>query len=141
VQNSQGLPPLTVDQILRWADACHNRTGRWPRQRDWREPIPGSGGETWGNVLQTVAVGLRGMPGTFTLFDLLAEHRRVRNVGNLPPLTEGQIFDWAEQFFAAHGRWPTVNGPVQVIPDCGGERWVNLDQALRTSAHRPTSQP
>jgi hypothetical protein len=28
-----GPPPLTVPQILAWADAFHARTGRWPKAR------------------------------------------------------------------------------------------------------------
>lgn len=78
-----------------------------------------------------IARGLRGLPGGETLFDLLAKHRGVRNVGRLPPLTEGQILAWADAYHAAHGEWPTCRCPEQGIPDTGGERWFNVDQALR----------
>lgn len=131
VRNPQDLPPLSVGQVLAWADAFFQKTGEWPKQKHWREPIPDSGGETWGNVIQAVAVGLRGFNGDGTLFDLLAKHRGVRNVGNLPPLTEKQILAWADSYFAAHGEWPTCRCPEQTIPDTGGERWFNLDQVLR----------
>ena len=30
VRNVHGLPPLTEEQVLAWADAHHARTGRWP---------------------------------------------------------------------------------------------------------------
>jgi len=46
VRNSRDLPLLTVPQILAWADAFHARTGEWPKQKHWREEIPGSNGET-----------------------------------------------------------------------------------------------
>jgi hypothetical protein len=131
VRNPAGLPPLSADQVLAWADAFHARTGGWPKQRHWREAIPGSGGETWGNVIQAIARGLRGFPGGGTLSDLLAERRGVRNVGNLSPLTEGQIRDWVAAYFAARGEWPTCRCPDQDVPASGGERWFNLDQALR----------
>lgn len=131
VRNHADLPPLSLDQVLAWADAHHERTGEWPKQRHWPEDIPDSGGETWGNVIQAVACGLRGFPGTGTLFDLLAEHRGVRNVGRLPSLTDGKILEWADTHHAAHGEWPTCRCPQQVVPDTGGERWFNVDQALR----------
>jgi hypothetical protein len=131
VRNHADLPPLSVDQVLAWADAFHERTGEWPKQKHWPEVIPNSDGETWGNLIQAIARGLRGFPGTGTLFDLLAEHRSVRNVGRLPPLTEGQILSWAGAHHATHGEWPTCRCPQQIIPDTSGERWFNVDQALR----------
>jgi hypothetical protein len=131
VRNHADLPPLTTDQVLAWADVFHERTGEWPKQKHWPEVIPDSGGETWGNVIQAVARGLRGFPRGGTLFDLLAEYRGVRNVGRLPPLTERQILAWADAYHTAHGEWPTCRCPHQVIPGTGGERWFNVDQALR----------
>ncbi len=131
VRNPQDLPPLSADQVLAWADAFHARTGEWPKQKHWQEEIPGSGGETWGNIIQAIARGLRGFPGTGTLFDLLAEHRGVRNVGRLPPLTEARILAWADAHLAEHGEWPTCRCREQTIPGTGGDRWFNVDQALR----------
>lgn len=131
VRNHADLPPLSVNQVLAWSDAFHERTGVWPKQKLWPEVIPDSGGETWGNVIQAIARGLRGFPGGSTLFDLLAEHRGVRNVAHLPPLTEGQILAWADAHRATHSEWPTCRCPEQTIPETGGERWFNIDQALR----------
>ena len=131
VRNHADLPPLSVEQVLAWADAFHERAGEWPKQKHWPEVIPASGGETWGNVIQAIARGLRGFPGNETLFDMLAEYRSVRNVGHLPTLSEGQILGWADAHHAAHGEWPTCRCSEQGIPDTGGERWFNVDQALR----------
>lgn len=131
VRNIADLPPLSVQQVLSWADAFHEQTGEWPKHRHWPEPIPDSGGETWGSVSQAIAKGFRGLEGHTTLFDLLAEHRGVRNLGHLPPLTEGQILAWAEAYHAARGEWPTCRCFPQVIPETGGESWLNVDQALR----------
>ncbi|HMP03959.1 MAG TPA: hypothetical protein PKC45_15810 [Gemmatales bacterium] len=131
VRKHAHLPPLSVDQVLTWADAFHERTGEWPKQKHWPEEIKDSDGETWGNVIQAIAKGLRGFTGNETLFDLLARHRGVRNVGHLPPLTERQILAWADAHHAAHGEWPTCRCPQQIIPNTRGERWFNVDQALR----------
>lgn len=131
VRNPGDLPPLSVGRVLEWADAFHERTGEWPKQKNWREAIPGTNGETWGNIIQAIALGLRGFPGGSTLFDLLSEHRGVRNVGNLLALTEDQILAWADAFFARHGGWPTCRCQDQLIPGTVGERWFNIDQALR----------
>jgi hypothetical protein len=117
--------------VLAWADAFHERTGEWPKQRHWPEVIPESGDETWGNVIQAVARGLRGFPGTGTLFNLLAKHRGGRNVGRLPPLSERQILDWADAHHATVGEWPTCRCLQQAIPGTDSERWFNVDQALR----------
>src|SRR5207249_2777654 len=40
-RSSKGLPPLTVEQILAWADEHHSRTGNWPSVRGGA--IPGTG--------------------------------------------------------------------------------------------------
>jgi hypothetical protein len=131
VRNHADLPPLSVDQVLAWADAFHKRTGEWPKLKNWPEVIYDSGGETWGNVIQAIGRGLRGFTGNETLFDLLAKHRGVRNVGHLPPLSERQILAWADAHDATHDEWPTCRCLQQTIPDSGGERWLNVDQALR----------
>ena len=131
VRNPGDLPPLSVKQILAWADAFHERTGEWPKATNWREVIPDSGGETWGYVIHALDLGLRGFPGGGSLADLLAEHRGVRNLARLPPLTQEQILAWADAYFAAHGRWPTYRSPEQAIPGTAGERWRSVDEALR----------
>jgi hypothetical protein len=131
VRNIADLPPLTVEKVLSWVDAFHERMGEWPKQKHSSKVIPNSGEETWGNVIQALAKGFRGFAGGETLFDLLARHRGVRNLGHLPPLTDRQIMAWADAHHAAHGEWPTCRCQEQVIPNTSGERWVNIDQALR----------
>jgi len=69
-------PPLTVEQILTWADAHHARTGRWPS--DWSGPIPGAPGETWAKVHSALRAGHRSLPGGDTLARLLRRYGRVR---------------------------------------------------------------
>jgi hypothetical protein len=73
VRNPKGLPPLTVEQILAWADAHHRRTGQWPKVKSG--PIPESRGETWNGVDKALSRGRRGFSGGSSLFQLLARQR------------------------------------------------------------------
>jgi hypothetical protein len=126
VRNRHYLPPLTVPQILAWADAFHKRTGRWPTARSG--PIPGAGGETWLAVHEALYEGLRGLPGGSSLARLLEQHRGVRNIHALPPPTERKILRWARAHRRRNGAWPTGrSGPVLDAP---GETWANVTQAL-----------
>ena len=126
VRNIQNLPRLTVDQILAWADAHHERTKQWPGGKSG--PISGAPGEAWENVAQALLKGMRGLPGGTSLAVLLTEHRGVRNIQDLPELTVEKILTWADEHFERIGQWPTQNsGPVYGTP---GEKWGNIQQAL-----------
>ncbi len=127
VRNIQGLPPLTVKQILAWADAHHARTGKWPQHQ--AGPIPDSHGETWHAVNHALMNGRRGLPGGGTLADLLAEHRGVRNPANLPPLSVKQILAWADEHHQRTGQWPRSKTPG-TIEGTVGETWRAVDTAL-----------
>jgi hypothetical protein len=130
-RNRKRLPPLTQAQILRWIRAHHRRTGTWPRGDSG--PIPGSNGETWGAVEVALNHGQRGLPGGSTLPQLLAEHFGVRNIGQLPRLTDRKIRAWARRHRRRTGGWPTVDaGPVADAP---GETWLGVDVALK-QGHR-----
>jgi hypothetical protein len=65
-------PPLTVEQVLTWANAHQARTGAWPTRLSG--PVIGAQAETWANVNQALEKGLRGLPPS-SLYRLLAEHR------------------------------------------------------------------
>ena len=86
-------PPLTIKQILVWADNYHARTGEWPTTTSGH--ILDKLNEKWLNVDQALRLGLRCLPGGDSLARLLDRERGVRNLGNLPPLTEDQIVAWA----------------------------------------------
>jgi hypothetical protein len=77
----RGRPPLTVEQILAWADAYHGRTGRWPAAASG--PVEGAPGETWANVNAALSDGYRGLPGGDSLARLL-DRRRGRGPGRFP---------------------------------------------------------
>jgi superfamily II DNA or RNA helicase len=127
VRNIQSLPPLTQQQILAWADEHHRTKGEWPSVNSG--PIGGASGETWSAVNAALYQGHRELPGNSSLAQLLEEARGVRNRKNLPPLTENQILAWADAHHEQTGEWPKhTSGEVLGTV---GERWVNIDQALR----------
>ena len=46
-----------------------------------------------------------------------------------PSLTLDQVLAWGDAYHAENGHWPRrISGPIAGAP---GERWVNIDQALR----------
>ena len=122
-------PPLTIEQILAWADAYHRRTDEWPHERS-KGPVPGAPRETWRRVGGALETGGRGLPHGWTLARLLTEHRGVRNHRGLPPLTEKQILRWADAHHRRTGEWPTTKD--RDIPEAPGETWASVAHALRT---------
>jgi len=131
VRNIAALPPLTIPRILAWADAHHQRTGKWPNQHTGS--IDASPGDTWLAVDWALREGRRGLRGDSSLARLLAQKRGVRNRLALPPLTITQVLAWADRYHAKKGRWPAANsGPVEGVPD---ESWSSIEAALR-QGHR-----
>jgi hypothetical protein len=66
-------PPLTVAQILVWADAHHARAGTWPAARSG--PVERSPGESWRGLDRDLRHGFRGLPGGDSLHRLLRRER------------------------------------------------------------------
>ena len=125
---SRRKPPLTVKQILAWADAHRQRTGQWPQILSG--PVPWSRGETWQGIDTALRQGYRGLPGGSSLAKLLAEHRGARNKRGLPRLTVEQILAWADAHHERTGSWPqTTSGP---IPEAPGETWWAVNCALNS---------
>ena len=126
VRNTQHLPRLSTKQILKWADAHLQRTGRWPAP--YSEEIPDSGGETWNRIQAALFRGHRGFRGGITLAKFLDKHRGVRNTGDLPSLRSHQILRWADVHHKRTGKWPKDrDGHVLEAP---GEKWSAIDTAL-----------
>jgi hypothetical protein len=69
-------PPLTVAQILSWADAHQRRTGRWPRTTSG--PVPEAPGENWLGISAALRQARRGLTRFSTLARLLEQERGVR---------------------------------------------------------------
>lgn len=127
-RNRKRLPKYTIDQILKWADAHHQRTGRWPRNTDGF--IPGTRGETWNAVEMALSHGQRGLPGGTSLACLLAERRGTINRMAQPPLSVDQIRQWIDCFHREHGFFPSSQSGE--IPGAKGETWLAVDKALRS---------
>ena len=119
-------PNLSIQQILKWADAHKNLTGKWPKEESGK--IPGSSGETWRTVQKALYRAQRGLPAGWSLAKLLAKHRHVRNPRDLPPLNQAQIRKWILEYCRRHGHPPTRNSGI--IPKTNGQTWQGVDMAL-----------
>ena len=78
LQERRGVVPhaqylLTVPLILAWADAYHERTGKWPITTSG--PVVGASGGTWCAIDRALRRGSCGLPGGSSLPALLFEHR------------------------------------------------------------------
>ena len=122
-------PPLSVEQILAWADAFHADRGRWPNVNSGL--IEGTIDDTWSRIDDNLRAGNRGLPdkSRLTLARLLERRRGVRNSEYPPKLTMQQIVKWAKRHRRRTGEWPkAVSGPIDDAP---GETWMAIDLALR----------
>jgi hypothetical protein len=125
-RNEADLPPLSIEQILAWADAHMRRAGRWPSATSG--PIECSVGETWKGLDHALKVGRRSLSGGSSLARLLAERRGHRNESDLPALTIERILGWADEHKRRAGDWPNhSSGPVV---NSGGETWQGIAVAL-----------
>ena len=87
--------------------------------------VVGARGETWLAFDRALTQGCRRLPGGSSLAQLLAEYRGVRNRGALPPLTEGQILEWADAHRRRGGKLPTTESAPISSP-------TGLDTALHS---------
>lgn len=118
--------PLTIPKILKWADAFHARTGRWPVKDDG--VIPDNPADTWLAVQSALRMGIRGLEPGQTLANLLVKHRGHRNSMALSRLTKKEILQWADAHHARTGSYPTRrSGP---IPESPGDTWMHIDNSL-----------
>ncbi len=126
-RNRLAKPKLTFEQILAWADAHHEKTGRWPHYH--AGVVDAEPTETWAGIDGALTWGLRGLPGWISLAQLLAKYRGVRNRYQVPRLTPKKILAWADDHFRRTGAWPgQMSGPIAAAD---GENWGNIDAALR----------
>ncbi len=126
VRHRSNPPPLSSRQVLKWADAFHARTGRWPKRLDG--PIPESDGERWDGLDLALRTGARGLSGGSSLAALLATEREVRCSLHLPPLSIPQIRVWASAHLKRHGALPTRESGA--IPEAPGETWQSVHNAI-----------
>jgi hypothetical protein len=128
VRNIQSLPRFRTKEIVRWAKAYHQRTGQWPTSASGS--IPEAPGDTWLAVESALRVGCRGFRrGGSSLAKVLAEFVGLRNIQDLPPLSKRKIIAWADAYHERTGEWP--NESDGAVTDAPGENWVSIDDALR----------
>ena len=121
-------PPLTIEQILAWADAHYERTGMWPNAESGR--VYETPSLTWKAVALAIRSGGRGLGQSGgSLAKLLAEKRGVRNHRALPRLTIKQMLAWADAHHGRTGNWPNENSGR--VYDAPSEAWGAVNAALR----------
>jgi hypothetical protein len=126
-RNRKALPKYTSAQILKWADAHHAMTGKWPRNFDGA--IADTRGETWYAVDMALRHGQRGLPGGSSLARLLDLQRGVKNRAARPQLSVRQILCWADDYERRTGDWPTESSGI--IPQSDNDSWHAVAKALR----------
>jgi hypothetical protein len=130
-RNLLSTPPLTIEEILAWADRHKGETGEWPGVASG--PVIGQPDETWNAVNAALDRGARGLPGGDSLAMVLHAHRGARHRRRPPRLTANQIRAWAIEHGQRTGRDPLPeSGAITAAP---GETWkavhVALAQGLR----------
>jgi hypothetical protein len=159
VRNPRGLPPLSTQQILSWADAHYCRHGAYPTIKSG--PVEDAPGENWFRISDSLRLGLRGVPRGYllehgadapppsgSLLQLLIAEGRLRSKGKLgpkaprqscrvrKPLTEDLILKWADAYYRRHGKWPKhMSGPIPEAtslqePGQTGVTWASVHTAL-----------
>ena len=126
LRNIGGLPPLTLEQILQWADAHHQKTGEWPNANSTE--ILSAPHEHWSSVRSALFLGLRGLRGGKSLAKLLLEKRGVRNRSHLRDLEVEQVLAWADKHYQRTGKWPTKTAGE--VHDAPSESWGIVDGSL-----------
>jgi hypothetical protein len=118
--------PLTEKLILAWVDEHHRQTGEWPGRDSGT--IGAAPGETWSGIDAALKMGNRGLPAGSSLAKLLAERRGIRNIQDLPDLTEEVILALMDAHREETGKWPRVtSGDIRHAP---GEKWAYVNHAL-----------
>jgi hypothetical protein len=126
VHSKAHRPRMTIPQILQWADAYHDRHGKWPTAKSGA--IPEAPGETWYAVTRALFSGLRGLARGTTLPKLLRDERGLRLIQDRVPFTVEGILAWADAHHSRTGNWPSKrSGP---IPESAGDTWAYVQDAL-----------
>ncbi len=71
-RNEKALPSLSERQILAWAKAHFQATGRWPHRQSGA--VSGSNGESWRIIERALSSGDRGLSGGLPISKLLKKH-------------------------------------------------------------------
>ena len=135
IRSTGYAPPLTIPQILAWADLYRARHGRWPTDRSG--PVTEAPGETWLAIRCALVEGLRGLPGGSSLSRLLAPTIESRRETDRRSISVPDILRWADAYREQHGRWP--NKSSGCIDEAPGETWgttrATSESAVAASPH------
>jgi hypothetical protein len=119
-------PPLSIGQILDWADEHHARTGQWPNTTSGRTAGPDR--MKWKTIDSALRMRCRGLTIKTSLSRLLYEQRGVGRLRDSSDLSVEQVLGWADAYHAQHGDWPTYqSGLVDGSP---GNTWCGVNSAL-----------
>jgi hypothetical protein len=120
-------PTLHIAEILAWADDHKKRTGTFPTRKSGT--VDADPKESWSGIDRALRRGFRGLPGRWSLSQLLAERRGYRNKQALPRLRVETILKWADEHQQRTGKFPTqCSGDVAASP---GDIWPAIQHALR----------
>jgi hypothetical protein len=72
-KGGKGKPPLTLEQILTWMQAHHERTGKWPNGKSGA--VQDAPGENWLAIDQALRHGNRGLTAGLSLRLLKQQNR------------------------------------------------------------------
>jgi hypothetical protein len=118
---------LALETVQAWAEAHRQVHGLWPSATSG--PVAGAPGEDWATIDEALKYGRRGLPGGTTLARLFGPSLDPTLRRDRPKLSLDQVLAWGDAYHTANGRWPCrTSGAIAGAP---GERWVNIDQALR----------
>jgi hypothetical protein len=119
-------PPLTIGQILKWADDFQRRTGKWPNVNSG--PVRKVDDLTWKRIDSALRQGCRGLSVRSTLGRVLYENRGVGRLRDRAALSVEKVLAWADAHRLRHHVWPTaVNG---IVDDSPGNTWCGINSAL-----------
>lgn len=120
--------PLSVEEVLTWADNHFSARGQWPTARSG--PVLDQPSETWAAIDNALRLGYRGLPIGQSLARLLSTHRAIREARDLSPLCIEIIAEWARAHYARTGCWPDSSSS-EPIPEAKADTWLSVANALR----------
>lgn len=129
-RNHKNLQKLTINKILSWCDAFFELHGQYPKTHE-RKPVPNQSNESWTLIRCALASGRRGLP-KGSLAKILEVNRGVRNIQNLPKLTEDMILKKLNIFHKQYGEFPKSRDPRPVPGKPSGLTWQVISVALKS---------
>ena len=121
--------PLTISQILQWADWHHLRTGQWPTTRSGF--ILDQPDRTWLAVETALIKGTCGLRGGSSLHRLLKARRRIPDPRMVvPELTLKHIQQWADSHRTITGQWPHRESGL--VLDCPRISWTTIERRMKS---------